>query len=118
NGMNSGTIFHSRFKSLRTERSRGSGVAHASRVLGSTGCQPVVVGSPADNIFARAVRRVTPIPGLGKLPRRTGLQPVLPRITEYESDRDARCQPAQLASPSVGVLFPIVRPGSRLSSDR
>jgi hypothetical protein len=31
-------------------------------VLGSTGCQPVVVGSPADNIFAHAIRFDTIFP--------------------------------------------------------
>ena len=61
------------------------------RILGSTGCQsatgrirrgePVVAGSPARNIFARAIHGDTHFPDLGKLPRPTGWQPVLPRET-------------------------------------
>jgi len=47
-------------------------------LLGSPGCQPVVAGSPAGNIFRRN-SKVTPPLGLGKLPSPAGQQPALPR---------------------------------------
>jgi hypothetical protein len=51
------------------------------QILGSTGCQPVVAGSPAGNIFAHAIlRQHGNLPGLGKLPRPAGWQPALPLI--------------------------------------
>jgi hypothetical protein len=49
-------------------------------ILESTGCQPVVAGNPGGNIFARPISQpVRRLPSLGKLPRPTGWQPVLPR---------------------------------------
>ncbi|HEY4256269.1 MAG TPA: hypothetical protein VGM66_03550 [Candidatus Udaeobacter sp.] len=39
----------------------------------------VVAGSPAGNMLAQYNAGVMPFPGLGKLPRPTGWQPVLPR---------------------------------------
>src|SRR6185437_14357464 len=48
-------------------------------LLGSTGCQPVVAGSPAGNTLVRIVSNRAGVTRLGKLPRLTGWQPVLPR---------------------------------------
>jgi len=47
----------------------------AVRALGSAGCQPAIAG----NILASAIVLISD-PVLGKLPRPTGWQPMLPRI--------------------------------------
>src|SRR4029077_14840570 len=72
----------SRFKIMRTavpNVTRGVTrlwIAHASPYLGSTGCQPVVVGIPVGNIVRYAIPGRN-IPDLGKLPRSVAWQPAL-----------------------------------------
>jgi hypothetical protein len=77
----------SRFKIMRTaapnvtcDVRRDSGLRQRfAHFPGSTGCQPVVAGSPAGNIFGHAILARHHFPGLGKLPRPAGWQPALPR---------------------------------------
>ncbi|MGH7982503.1 MAG: hypothetical protein ACREFF_05075, partial [Candidatus Udaeobacter sp.] len=60
-------------------------------MLGSTGCWPVVAGSPAGNISFTGDEVEARCPGLGKLPRPTGWQPVLPRIMPPSRFPSLRC---------------------------
>jgi hypothetical protein len=55
-----------------------------STMLGSTGCEPVVVGKLADDsiVTTARVESIAPKSFSAKLPKRTGWQPVLPRRAE------------------------------------
>ncbi len=61
------------------------------------GCQPVVAGSPAGNIFCKRNSEVTPFPGLGKLPRPAGWQPALPSNEAGITDAGYNMQPRTLS---------------------